>query len=130
MHEMAYLRRIVDAVVEAGEQQDVSEIVSVRLVVGELRDFIDEYVFGYFKYLARGTIAENAEVVLQKVPFTVQCRKCGALYHFDPRDPEASNCPRCGERDFEIRSGRELRVDNVVVKEKTDSKELAVLERE
>ncbi|MEE8716720.1 MAG: hydrogenase maturation nickel metallochaperone HypA [Coriobacteriales bacterium] len=120
MHEMAYLRRIVDAVVDAGERQGAAEVVSVRLVVGELRDFIDKYVFGYFKFLARGTIAQNAEVVLQRVPFTVQCRACGTIYHFDYRDADAGACPTCGAHDFELRTGRELRVDSVVVRGSAD----------
>ena len=113
MHEMAYLKRIVNAVVTAGEQEGAKEIETIELVVGELRDFVDDFVQGYFSFCARGTIAEHATIIMERVPFTVQCQDCGKVYRFDLRDDSTTPCPACGSRNYRLKTGRELFIRNV-----------------
>lgn len=114
MHEMAYLKRIEQIVVAAGERNGIKEVQQINLVVGELRDFIDDLVQGYFSFLARGTIAENAKVVIEKVPFTVQCAKCGNIYPADIRSTEQFACPECGSHEYGGVTGRELYIKDII----------------
>ena len=83
MHEMALVHEVVNVVLAECEGKGVHEVRRVNLAVGETRDVIDAYVPGLFRYIAKGTIAENAEVTIRRIPFTVRCTECGDIFHID-----------------------------------------------
>lgn len=116
MHEMAYLKRVLDVVVDAGQKDGAKEIDAIYLTVGEMRDFVDDFVQGFFSYLARGTIAQNAKIVMNRVPMTVRCNKCGTIYHFDIHDDSSTACPNCGAQDYQLNTGRELAISHIMAK--------------
>lgn len=120
MHEMALMRNVVDAVVAECQGKDVGAVRSVHLTVGDLRDVVDEYVPGLFRYLARGTVAEHAEVVIEHTPVTVRCNACGDIFPINVRDESTLTCPRChATRDYRLFSGNEFRIDRIQVERKT-----------
>lgn len=112
MHEMAITREVVDIVVKEAEAVGALQVSAVHLTIGYMRDIVEEYIDGLFAHLARGTVAEHAELVIVRVPFTVRCNRCGQVYHFNPYSnhthPAGSNnssdstaCPVCHEKDCE-----------------------------
>ena len=116
MHEMALVCQLVDIVQGELEGRDVERVACVRLTVGELMDVVDELVPGLFRYVARGTAAQDAEVVIRHAPAYVQCRRCNDAWHIDVRDEATWTCPRCGAyKDYRLVSGREFRVDSIEV---------------
>ena len=72
MHEMALVRNVVDIVVEQAEKSGAAEVKTVYLTIGQGRDVVVEYLDGLFQFLARGTVAEHAELVVQTTPMTVK----------------------------------------------------------
>lgn len=114
MHEMALVREVLNVVLSECSQRPVKEVRSVHLTIGELRDIVSEYVPGLFRHLARGTIAENADIVIAHVPYRVQCNRCGELFAPDLHDPATWGCPACGaERDCHPYSGTEFLIDSI-----------------
>ncbi len=117
MHEMALMRNVVDMVLEeCKHSDDIIRVVSVHLTIGEMRDVIDEYVPSMFRFLARGTIAEDAEVSIEHVPMRVRCLGCGEIFRIDPHDQGTWTCPRCDAfQNYRLFSGDEFRIDLIEV---------------
>jgi hydrogenase nickel incorporation protein HypA/HybF len=114
MHEMSLMRQVVDIVLAECEGKNVAVVRAVHLTVGEARDVIEEYVEDLFRFLARGTIAEDAEVVITRIPLMVRCRACGEIFSINTSDRETWRCPRCNAyQDYVLFSGKELRVDRI-----------------
>lgn len=116
MHEMALVHRVVDAVLEHAEGIDAKEVKAVRLTIGEGRDVVEEFMQGLFSFLARGTVAEHAKLVVIRVPYTVRCNRCGCVFPLNVRDSSAWRCPQCEtERDYRLNSGMEFTIDQIQV---------------
>lgn len=114
MHELGYTRDVVDTVVQAAQMSNAHEVRAVYLNIGEVRDIVDELFRKCFAYLSRDTIAKNSDVVIDRIPLVMCCRKCGRTFHADPYAGEVS-CPHCGEKDYEILSGMEFSIDHIEV---------------
>lgn len=114
MHEMSLVRNVVDLVVEEAEAAGAARVEVVYLVIGEGRDIVESYFDGLFGFLARGTVAEGAELVIHRVPYTMRCNQCGFAFHVDYIRQEARVCPICGsEDDCSFHSGMEFRVSKI-----------------
>lgn len=118
MHEMSLVRPLVDIVLDECARHGAVSVRRVHLSIGEMLDVVEEYVPGLFRYLARGTAAADAEVVIKRVPFYVRCNDCGEIFHIDVHDEETWVCPRCHARQhYRLFSGRELRIDSIEISE-------------
>ncbi len=114
MHEMAYVRNVVDIVNEYATKENAAEVKAVYLTIGMARDIVEDYFQGLFQYLARGTVAERAEVVMRRIPFTVRCNQCGKVFPLNVHDPKTWKCPFCGaEQDYKLNSGMEFSIDGI-----------------
>ena len=119
MHEMALLRNVVDIVVGECAGKDVKAVRTVYLTVGELRDVVEDIVPGLFKWLARDTVAADADVFIRRVPAMVRCNKCGDIFKINVRDPKTWECPRChAYQDYRLFSGNEFRIERIEVEGK------------
>ena len=121
MHEMALVRTVLDEVLKICEDKPIAEVCTVHLTIGEMHDVVDAYVPGLFRYLARGTICENAEIVITRVPVRMRCNECGRVFEVDlhalsMKELQAIACPHCGAvRKYRMVSGREFRIENIEV---------------
>ena len=116
MHEMALMRNVVDTVLDHACRVKAAEVKTVHLTIGFNRDIVEEYLDGMFAFLARGTAAEHAELVVRRTPYTVKCNQCGRIFHLNVYDSTTWTCPRCGaERDYKLNSGMEFVVNDIEV---------------
>lgn len=116
MHEMALVRDVVDTVLEQATAAGATEVKTVYLTIGYGRDIVEEYMDGLFSFLARGTIAEHAELVIQRIPYTVRCNQCGFVFHINVFDDKTWVCPKCkAERDYKLNSGMEFFINRIEV---------------
>lgn len=114
MHEMSLVRNIVQIVKEEAEAAHAEKITAVHLVVGEGRDIVENLVQSMFRFLARGTVAENAEVILHHVPYMVRCKQCQTEFHLVVMRSETWDCPNCGaHRDYTLVSGQEFYISRI-----------------
>lgn len=114
MHEMSLVRDIVDIVLDEAEAANAAEITAVHVVIGEGRDIVEDYFEGLFQFLARGTVAEKAAMVLYKKPYRAKCNQCGHEFHLEVRDPEKWRCPQCDVyKDYKLTSGMELYISKI-----------------
>lgn len=64
--------------------------------------------------VARDTAVQGAELVIQQDPIRAQCQACQAVSEFD--EPPFI-CAMCRSMRLDIRSGRELFVESIEIKE-------------
>ena len=114
MHEMSLVRSVVGIVKEEAEAAGAARVTKVHIVIGEGRDIVVDYFESLFQFLARGTVAENARIVLETRPYTVRGHACGGEFHLSPVDRRTWTCPTCGAyRDYKLVSGMEFYISKI-----------------
>lgn len=121
MHEMALTRNVVNIVLEEASAQEASEVKKVHLTIGRMRDIVESMFDGLFAYLARGTIAEHAELIITRTPVVAQCKDCGFTYALDLRDFSSFDCPACHVRNIKLLSGQEFFISSIEVASETSA---------
>ena len=116
MHEMVYVHNVVDVVNECAAKAGATKVGAVYLTVGVSRDIVEDYFQGLYTWLARGTAAEGAEVVIRRMPVTVRCNQCGTVFPLDTHNRATWVCPHCNaERDYKQNTGMEFRIDKIEI---------------
>lgn len=113
MHEYAITESIIEIVQSEAARAGAGCVDEIRVVIGELSNFSGSSIEFYFEELSRGTNAEGARLVFEKIEASADCCACG--YGFRPRSAYYA-CPECGSRLFELKQGQELYVDSIEVK--------------
>ena len=114
MHELPITEEILKIALNHGEKNRAKKIVRIYLSIGELTDLIDEWVQRYFDYLAKDSLAEGAELIIERIPIRVLCDECGEAFEVDKKKMDFA-CPVCGERSAELLSGREFIVKSIEI---------------
>jgi hydrogenase nickel incorporation protein HypA/HybF len=115
MHEMSLATDVLDTVVEIAHRADATRVLQVHMTIGSGRDVVEDLFSGLFSYLARGTVAQDAQMSFTTVPLMAQCHACGKVYPLNVFDEKTWPCPECGARDYGLYSGMEFSIDSVVV---------------
>ena len=78
--------------------------------MGALRAIVPEMMEQYFKFLARGTIAEGARLETESIPAEALCNDCSTTF----KAPDlVFICPSCGSGNVELLKGMELIVADI-----------------
>ena len=109
---MAIAEGILDIALEYAKKNDAAVIRKISLLLGDMSGVETDALEFCFSSLVRGTIAEEAELVLHRVPLVGRCRKCGEEMQIEHYN---FICPVCKEGVLEIVSGRELQVEYLEV---------------
>lgn len=115
MHELAVTEGMLKVVLRHAELNRAQQVVGITLRIGEMSDLVDEWLQRYFDYLSRGTIAEGAEVKIERSPAVFQCEDCGEEYVVNIKVGNKFSCPVCGSNDVDLISGREFLVQDLKV---------------
>ena len=119
MHELPVTQSVLQIALERAAQAGAQRIARITIRVGDLAGIVGDSVQFYFDFVSRGTAAEGAELVLERVPARLRCRACGAEYEPEPQEsswPGPSwTCPACGELQPEVIGGREMLVQSIEV---------------
>lgn len=113
MHEMALTREVVETVLEVAEEADAAKVTSVTLTIGCCRDIVEDWFVGLFAHLVKGTMAEGAELVINRTPYKARCNQCGDVYSLEVFDESTWPCPSCNVKNYTVVSGREFRIDHI-----------------
>lgn len=107
MHELAITQDVFNIVLKHAEANRARKVIRVQLRIGELRDIVDEWMQRMFDLISRRTIAENAKLIIERVPVTFRC-ECGETFSINIRETVSKECPRCGGQKTTLCTGREF----------------------
>ncbi|MDQ7822617.1 MAG: hydrogenase maturation nickel metallochaperone HypA [Candidatus Eremiobacteraeota bacterium] len=117
MHELSIIMTMTDIIreklaAEYGEKEVPVE--KVAMAVGKLSTVVPDALQFAFETMKKGTIFENAELLIREIPISCLCRACSSSFEIE--EP-SFHCPRCASPDIGITGGRELFIDSVEVSE-------------
>ncbi|MBO4852666.1 MAG: hydrogenase maturation nickel metallochaperone HypA [Schwartzia sp.] len=107
MHEMAIAEGILDIAKEHAAREKSDRITKIGLLIGEMAGVEEDALRFCFSSLVQGTLAEEAELSIKRMPLVGRCDACDY-----EKQIENYNfiCPKCGGG-LAVVSGRELRVE-------------------
>ena len=109
MHEATLAENILEIAFEAARQNHAEKIFKVGLTLGEMAGVEVEALNLSFDVLKKNTPAEDAQLVIKRVPINAACNKCGKIFRLERYN---FFCPEC-DGVLILQSGRELLVDFV-----------------
>jgi hydrogenase nickel incorporation protein HypA/HybF len=112
MHEMALTESIVEIATEAAKEQGAQKVKRVFVDVGALSHVEPDALLFCFAAVSFGTIAEGAELEIDRVPGAGRCPDCGKNVMLAER---FGACPECGRYRVQMTGGDELRVREIEV---------------
>ena len=112
MHELAVTKGLLKICLEEGEEYKVKKINKINIKVGELTDLVPDCISYYFNIVAKGTIAENTEINVERIPVEINCNECGYKGIIGKNN---YICPKCNGIRYEITKGREFYLDTMEV---------------
>jgi len=115
MHELPVTESILKIVLRHAPPDSVNRIVRIFLEIGELSELEDEWIQHYFDYLSKGTVAENAQLVIQRTPIVFQCDTCANAFEIKKEALKNIQCPKCGNTQCKLVSGKAYLIKNMEV---------------
>lgn len=109
MHELSIVIEIFDLLGEIAKEQQLSEISSVTVEVGELCGVLPEYFSECWRAARIGSEYESTELKLITVPAAALC-SCGREYEMTSN---GRVCPYCGKTDYTVIRGRQFFVKEI-----------------
>jgi hydrogenase nickel incorporation protein HypA/HybF len=115
MHELSMMQSILDIAIEYAVKYNAKKITKINLEIGELSGIISDWMQRYFDFVSEGSIAEKAELVIERIPAKIKCKSCGKEFTYSVGDSHFS-CADCGAgSEIEILSGREYAMKSIEV---------------
>jgi|SRR5208337_1292101 len=112
MHEMSLCQGVIQILEEQGAAHHFSRVKMVRLEIGPLAAVEPGAMRFCFGAVARGTLAESAELDIITTEVTAWCFPCGDLVTIKDRP---AVCPNCGGYQLQMTGGNELRIKELEV---------------
>ena len=112
MHELSIVTSLLEVVEERAQELGARRIVGINLVLGARSGIVADSLQFYFEMLAPGTLAEGAQINVQRTPLRFHCARCADAYL--PADTDF-RCPRCGVVGQVIDDGSELLIESIEI---------------
>ncbi len=122
MHEASIAQSIVQTVLQEANKQHSSHVESIEIEIGELTFLgIDQITF-WINTGFKGTIAENADIILKQVKGIIRCETCKYQGELKSQtDPiyhillPTFSCPHCQSSKIEITQGKEAIIRRIKI---------------
>jgi hydrogenase nickel incorporation protein HypA/HybF len=105
MHELAICQSLMDQVENIALERNALCVTSIIVGIGPLSGVEAQLLKNAYTVASAGTIAEQAELIIEQLPIRVKCTQCGS-----ESDALANKliCKQCGEWRTTLLSGDEM----------------------
>ena len=110
MHELSIVASLFEIMEEKAQEKRSKKIISVKLQVGKLSGVVPEFLITAFDMYKKDTIAHDAELEIEDVPLTIQCKTCKKSMTLDNF---VFICIHCGSQDLKTLTGTELLLEKM-----------------
>jgi hydrogenase nickel incorporation protein HypA/HybF len=112
MHELWLCKSILEIIKQSTMKKKCTHVKKVVLEIGQLAAVEKESLIFSFNVIAKGTVAENAELHIIDIPGEARCELCQKTV---PLRQYYDECDVCGGHSLTVTQGEELRVKSMVV---------------
>jgi hydrogenase nickel incorporation protein HypA/HybF len=115
VHELSIAHSIVETVSAAVAEQTGTQVREVRLRIGVLSGIMKESLLFCYDIAIQDTALAGSMLVVREVPVIIYCPVCGEEKELP--GVQGFRCPVCDTPSGDIRQGRELEIESMVVDE-------------
>lgn len=120
MHELSIAQDILSIIKQNVPHEELINIQSVNVKIGDMAGVVPDSLEFCFQAIVSGTEMEASELVIEKIPFVIECNSCGKT---STNEIGIRICSYCGSSDTTVLSGLEMQVVDIelneeVIKEK------------
>ncbi|MCL1975963.1 MAG: hydrogenase maturation nickel metallochaperone HypA [Firmicutes bacterium] len=112
MHELALTQSILNIALTEATVHRANRVLKINIKVGVLSGILPELVQEYFNIVSCGTAAEQALLLIEKMPARISCFDCGA---HGITESYIFTCPACNSSHISLLEGREFYVDSLEI---------------
>lgn len=105
MHELAICQQLLLQVDQIAKENDANVVESITLRIGPLSGVEEHLLNQAFPLAAAGSVAANAELIIESLPIRVRCQTCGEETN---ALPNKLVCGACGDYHTQLISGDEM----------------------
>ncbi len=110
MHELSVCRSLIAQVESIALQHEATAVRGIRIRVGPLSGVDPDLLQRTYPLARAGTIADAADLIIERLPIRVRCELCG----FESETlPNRLICARCGDWHTQLLSGDEMLLASV-----------------
>jgi hydrogenase nickel incorporation protein HypA/HybF len=113
MHEASIAISLIETVSDLCQQEGYNSIESVRLKVGRAAGILPDALLFAFDAAKAGTIANQAELIIEYISIGGFCSDCGSQFNSEER--YIYSCPTCKSNAIKITRGDELQIIDMEV---------------
>ena len=110
MHELAICQSLMDQVENIALERNAQCVTSIIVGIGLLSGVEAQLLKNAYTVASAGTIAEQAELIIEQLPIRVKCTQCGSE---SDALPNKLICKQCGDWRTTLVSGDELMLMSV-----------------
>lgn len=111
MHELSVVFHVIDQLEEVAAENDVKEIKSVTLQLGEVSTVLPYYLTDCWNWAKKKhEIMTEAELKIEKIPAVTFCEDCKQTYE---TVKYGKTCPHCGSGNTFLVQGNEFMIKEI-----------------
>ena len=118
MHELAICQALMEQVETIAEERDAHSVISIVIAMGPLSGVEVQLLKNAYPIASAGTVAQDAELVIEHLPIKVRCNQCGSE---SDALPNKLTCKQCGDWQTTLISGDEMMLMRVELEKRKDS---------
>jgi hydrogenase nickel incorporation protein HypA/HybF len=99
MHSLAMAQDILEAALNEAKEHNAKHVKTISVKVGDGHFAESDSLQFCLEAAAQGTIAEEAQIEIELVGATAECRECARVFQVKDHLPV---CPHCGGRNTEV----------------------------
>lgn len=111
MHELGIMFNVVRSVESFVQKNGVKTIATLVLQIGELSPVVPQYIEACYPAAVDGTLLQDTELKIEILPGNALCQGCGKVFNLLA---SGKQCPHCGGQSWEVLSGREFMIKEIV----------------
>lgn len=112
MHELGVVFRVLDMVEEVAAENELTEVESVTLELGEVSTVIESYLQNCWKWAVkkRPEALWETKLMVEKIPAITYCEDCQQTYG---TVEHGKICPHCGSEHTYLIQGNEFNIKEI-----------------
>jgi hydrogenase nickel incorporation protein HypA/HybF len=118
MHELAICQSLMEQVESIANERDAKCVTSITIGIGPLSGVEFQLLKNAYPIASAGTVAEDAELIIEHLPIKVRCNQCGAE---SDALPNKLTCKQCGDWRTTLISGDEMMLMSLELEKQKDS---------
>jgi hydrogenase nickel incorporation protein HypA/HybF len=111
LHELGVIIEVVNQVEIFAQENDVVKIETLVLQIGELSSMIPQYMKKLYPAAIEGTLLQDSTLEIEVIPGNGLCNDCKQVFNLIK---EKGTCPNCRSKSFELLSGKEFMIKEIV----------------